>query len=161
MGAIAANYEGCPQSSPLALTVQRDLYKLALLIRRNEPGLVFDIASPSPQLPGEQHLGDILRNHRDEPVRTLLRCKSHVCQCAAVRDDRHRCNPVRGFEEWAGHSRHIEDLERSRKNGECFRVLRLCRARLNEPPPQPPPGAFVRQEQTHGSGAHNQYVCVS
>src|SRR5215831_873128 len=106
--AIAADDEGSAERGWCAPVVHRDTHTVVLLLRRNEGGLVLNAGALTLQLLDEQALSNILRHHRDEWIRALLRGKPHVGQRASMGHDGDRRDTVGRCEEWSDDSGHIK-----------------------------------------------------
>ena len=68
----------------------------------------------------EQSLSDVLRNHRDERICALFWCEPQISERASMRYHCDRGNAIGHFEERTNEPGHIQDLERTRKDGERF-----------------------------------------
>ena len=113
------------------------------------------------QLLHQQSLRHVLGNHGDEWIRALLGRETHVGKRASMCHDSDRRDAVRPFEERTDEPGHVEDLKRSGKDCERFRVFRLRRARLDEPPSQASASALIGQEQPDRPGANDQNIRIN
>src|SRR5262245_53554402 len=67
VSAVATDDEGSPELNRSAFVFSLDVYAIVLLLGGNEGGLILDDSALAPQLPGQQSLSHILRNHGNEP----------------------------------------------------------------------------------------------
>jgi hypothetical protein len=74
--------------------------------------------------------------------------------------DSDRGDAVCHFEKWRDQPGHVENLDRPGKDGEGFRVFRLRRVGLDEPPSQVAASALIRQKQADRPSAHDQDIRV-
>ena len=123
--AIAADDKGSAERGWLAPVLHRDTHTVVLLLRRHEGGLVLNASAFTLQLLDEQALSHILRHHRNEWIRALLRGEPHVSKRASMCHYCDRRDTVGRFEERSDDSRHVEDFKRARKDGERLRMDRL------------------------------------
>jgi len=144
--AVAADDERRPHLPTFAVRVERHRHDVVVLDRGHERGGVLDSSAPLLELLDQQSLGDVLRHHRDQRIGAFARRERHSCKGPSVRDDGNRRHLVGRGHERPHQAGHIEDLERSRKDGQGLRVFRLRRSCLDEAPAESAPLAFVGQE---------------
>src|SRR5664280_2342612 len=160
MGAITADHVGSSDASLYTIAVHDDVDFAVLFGGSQKRRLVFDIAAFASQCVEQELLRYVLGHHGDERIRALFRSEAHMRQRLPMGNHRNRGHAIRTLEEWGDDSRHVEDFERTGKDCEGFRVLRLGRPRLDDAITKTAASAFVGEKQANRAGAYDENIRI-
>src|SRR5579872_21918 len=116
MRTITPDYKLSSCADLLAMVLGRDIHAAPVLICRNKLRLVLNVAAFATQRIEQQPFGHILRHHRYEGVRALIRLELNVGELAVTSHDGNVGDSIRLFEERLDNSSHVEDFECPRKD---------------------------------------------